>query len=352
MSWTKELIRRRRMLTGELPQTATEALRSSLAALAEPELPGLRALVEKPIVPAPYGPEAPADWRATVLPDAAAQPQIDLETALLDAMSRAVNHLHTHPEGSLHRPAVVVRSVTPLPDGLKLRLNPVAVAPLLYEAMPYDAEGALWGISGLRARTYRRSTELYLVDAPQARVELLGVDKAAWHAAMVYRAVRNRELEKGACLAKAAPDGLSPQEEEWLSSYVRAFGPAEVASGVLRRIGILSETLWIRTWPTGCSALNIEWPGHAPQRPSVSLALADPLFGLPGAEIATAPDLKFPRANRRCSHGDLCSTHDLRFRFDELPSDSADSLVANVKASAQEEWEAWNETLDVSSGKR
>lgn len=352
MSWTKELIRRRRTLTGESHQTATEALRSSLAALAEPELPGLRALVEKPIVPAPYGPQAPADWRATVLPDATTQPQIDLEAALFDAMSRAVNHLHTHPEGSLHRPAVVVQSVTPLPDGLKLRLNPVAVAPLLYEAMPYDVEGALWGIRGLRARTYRRSTELYLVDAPQARVELLGVDKAAWRAAIVYRAVRNREFDEGVCLAKAAPDRLSPQEEESLSTYVRAFGPAEVASGVLRRIGILSGTLWIRTWPTGCSVFNIEWPGHAPQRPGVSLALADPLFGLRGAEIASAPDLKFPRANRRCGHGDLCSTHHLRFRFDELPSGSADSRMDEIKAGTQAEWEAWHEVLGGLPSKR
>ena len=219
MSWTEELIRRRRMLTGESHQTATEALQPSPVALPAPELPRLRALAGKPVVPAPYGPAAPAEWRTTVLPDATQQQQIDLEAALLDAISRAVNHLHTHPEGSLNRPAVVVRSVTPLPDGLKLRLNPVAVAPLLYEAMPFEAEDALWGIPGLRARTHRRSTELYLVDAPQARVELLGVDRTAWRAAQVYRAVRNRELEHGLCLAAAAPDRLSPQEEESLSSY-------------------------------------------------------------------------------------------------------------------------------------
>ncbi|MGW5744990.1 hypothetical protein [Amycolatopsis sp. NPDC003861] len=351
MSWTDELIRRRRMLTGESQQIATESVRPNLAALPAAELSRLRILTESPIVPAPYGPEAPVVWRATVLPDATDQSQIDLEAALLDAISRAVHHLHTHPEGSLNRPAVVVQSVTPLSDGLKLRLNPVAVAPLLYEAMPYEAEDALWGIPGLRAHTHRRSTELYLVDAPHTRVELLGVDKTAWRAAHAYRASRNRELEHGLCLADAAPDRLSPQEEKSLSAYVRAFGPAEMASGVLRRIGILNGTLWIQTWPTGCSSFNIEWPGHTPLRPSVSRALADPLFGLSAAEIATAPDLKFSHANRRCEHhGDLCSTHHLRFRFTELPSESDDSSISiGLKAGARPEWDAWSHALGAAT---
>jgi hypothetical protein len=76
MSSTQEIIRRRRTLTGESHQTAADALRSSLAALSAAELPRLRALAEKPIIPAQYGPGAPAEWRATVLPDTSLQPQL------------------------------------------------------------------------------------------------------------------------------------------------------------------------------------------------------------------------------------------------------------------------------------
>ncbi|AIJ24002.1 hypothetical protein AMETH_3910 [Amycolatopsis methanolica 239] len=287
-----------------------------------------------------------------MLPDAIARPQIDLEAGLMEAITRAVHHLHTHPEASLTRPAEVIRSVTPLPDRLQLHVHPVAVAPLLYETLPFAFQETVSGIEGLRIRSHRRSTELFLVDAPDARVELVGVGRAARCAAEAYQAVRNRDTDSGVSLADVTPDRLSREETLSLESSGRAFGPVGLASGLLRRIGVLCQTLWIQTWPTGCTHFNVEWPGDTPRRPQVGLAPADPVFGIRGATIGTAPDLTFPNTHLGCSHGDPCATQHLRFRFTDLPSEDSSShtALAGFKAGARPAWDAWRETFGDSSG--
>jgi hypothetical protein len=346
VSWLNDLVDRRRRQTGESFQTAAELLRLGVAGLPLIERSRLRAAAQEHVVPAPFGadPGLPSELRAALLPDAVTRPQIELEACLLHAVSRSVDHLHNHPEGRLTRPAVVVRSVTPLPDRLQLRLDPLAVAPLLYEAMPFEFDEEVSGITGLRVRQHRRSVELFLVDFPDACVELLGVDGTAWRAAAAYRQVRNRDAGGGSCLASAASDRLAPAEVRSLAAYGRAFGPAEIASGLLRRIAVLRDTLWIQTWAMGCAAFNVEWPGNDPRRAHVALVWADPLFGLPGAEIEAPTVLKFPASSSSCRGRNLCDSHQLRLRFTTLPQVNSESetLLASLRDCARPEWDAWH----------
>ncbi|QFU91925.1 hypothetical protein YIM_33820 [Amycolatopsis sp. YIM 10] len=292
----------------------------------------------------PFGPdlELPPGLRAVLLPDATARSQIELEAGILDAATQAIHHLHRHPDGRLTRPVVVIRSVTPLRNRLQLHLNPVAVAPLLYELMPFGFDGEVSGICGLRARQQRRSTELFLIDVPTARVELPGVGRAAWCAAAAYREVRDRELGTGEYLASVAPDRLAAAEERVLAAYGRVFGPTRIASGFLRRIALLRQALWTQTWTTGCTDLNVEWPGDDPRHAHVALALADPLFGIPGAEIRTSTTLHFPAARSACKHDTLCGPDRLALRSSSLPTGDG---TASFRKGARPEWEAWRQAL-------
>ncbi|MEV8609469.1 hypothetical protein AB0383_16310 [Amycolatopsis sp. NPDC051373] len=353
MSWEIDLVERRRTRTGESFQKAKDQLIAGASGLSADERSDLRTLATATMMPAPFGPEVdvPPAVRNAALPDAATNAQIELESGVLDAVTRAVNHLHTHPEGGLTRPAVVLQSVTPLRDRLQIRVDPIAVAPLLYEILPSEFEGEVSGVKGLRVRLHRRSMELFLIDFPDAVVELVGTARQAWHAAEAYRAVRNRdELATDVRLYRAAPDTLTQVETQALDSYGRAFGPAEVASGLLRRIALLRDALWIRTWPTGCAHFNVEWPGDNPRRSEAALALADPLFGLPGAEIETQAMMQIPARRVSCGHGDQCNTHHLRFRFTELPdSNQSGSALSALQAYARPEWDAWQRALGKST---
>lgn len=348
MSWEIDLIDRRRRLTGESFQTAADEIRAGIAALPVSELRRLRALAGEQVLPAPFGLDGviPPVVRAALFPDAIARSQIELEAGVLEAATDAVHHLHNRPGSRLTKPAAVIQSVTPLRDRLQLRVDPVAVAPLLYEVMPFEFDGEVSGIKGLRIRQRRRSTELFLVDAPDAVVELVGVDRPSWLAAAAYRAVRNREVPTGVCLGSVAPDRLARAEVRALDSYGRAFGPSEIASGFLRRIAVLRHTLWIRTWTIGCTDLNVEWPGGNPRHAHVALALAHPLFGITGAEIETPTVLQISSTRPACNHGDdLCRAHRLRLRFTELPADdlSSESALVIIQAHARPEWDAWDQ---------
>ncbi|WP_406635803.1 hypothetical protein [Amycolatopsis sp. WGS_07] len=324
------------------------------SALRAEDLQLLRSLAREPVLPAPFGPELDltAEARAALLPDAHSRDQMELEAGLLSAASEAFNHLHTHPEGSLTRPVPVIGASLPRRDRLQVRIVPVAVPPLLHELLPFELDGEVSGIPGVRARVHRRSTELFLLDAPDAVVELVGVGKKAWQAATAWRYAFNLKAPEGVSLADASPERLTPDESRSLASYGRAFGPVDIASGFVRRIAVLRHTLWVRAWPTGGFDLNVEWPGDEPRQAHVALQLAHPVLGLPGAEIGAPGILHIPAYCRADSGGDPDEIRRLRFRHTELPSGRSpeDSGLAAFQKGARPQWDAWRNTLTDQAG--
>ncbi|MEB3371782.1 hypothetical protein [Saccharopolyspora mangrovi] len=81
----------------------------------------------------------PRALREFVIPDAQAHDQRELETAMLTALTRGMDHLVFHPQAWDYRAGDLIQSVRPEPHSVSLQLNPLVLGPMLAELLPMGA---------------------------------------------------------------------------------------------------------------------------------------------------------------------------------------------------------------------
>lgn len=183
------LLNRRRVATGESHQEALTALQCAMTKLFHAGWANVadHLALTHPVM------RAPLDVvQEVALPRARHLAQAELEAGILEAVSNSINHLHNRPPFNLHRQARVIDSVSPRFDKLTLHVVPHALGPLVTELLPttYDdpTMDEIYGLPGLRYDIGRRHVRLYLVDHPTTtRVDLLGITRTQWKAALAYR---------------------------------------------------------------------------------------------------------------------------------------------------------------------
>ncbi|MBB5157407.1 hypothetical protein [Saccharopolyspora phatthalungensis] len=199
-----------------------------------------------------------------MIPDAQAHDQRELETAVLAALTRGMDHLVFHSRAWDYRVGRVIKSVRPEPDSVSLELDPLILGPMLGELLPIgphkdEQSIEIAGTAGARAR-WRKSGQLVisLADpASHAEVIVTGVGKREWHAAQVYvRAERPLALT----LNDRYQDVLSPNEADFLLIYPRFHLPIHFVSGLLRRVKIFS-TAWALSIHGSRESAKLSWSG-------------------------------------------------------------------------------------------
>jgi hypothetical protein len=235
-------------------------------------------------------PPPPARIRQLLLADTDDPAQQELESGILTAAGRAVNHLHLRQPADLGRPAKIFRMVRPHQDELVLHLYPGVLGPLLAQMLPRQVGEGVAGIAGLRAKVHRRHVELYLIDAPTVTVLLSGVAFRQWTAALAFVDAALPPLGELRWRSNDPPP-LTDAERFTLTTRHRAPGPAHLNSALLRRAGVFGGALWWRAQARGCETITVEWPTplspgpsvvHGPSLGRVARLLLHPLYGLPG----------------------------------------------------------------------
>ncbi|MFD9738905.1 hypothetical protein [Umezawaea sp. NPDC059074] len=273
-SLTDQLVDLRRVYTGENLSQAVPAIKAALAAFSATD----RDLV----VDALRGRAAlPERLSLELLPGALSTAQLELEAALLRVASDASSHLQLRPPASMLRPAHAFRAVEPFAVP-RVHLADYALGPLLYELLPRHEGEWVAGMAGLRVVRHPRAVELRVLDEPEARVVLAGVDAAAWDVGMAY--VRQLLVDRDLPSVFAEGD-LSEPERAHLAEHGRTPGPAVLGSALLRRIALFARTPWLRSWSQG-SQWWLEWPGGL-GLVWVADRLVHGVFGLPG--VVEAP---------------------------------------------------------------
>lgn len=282
-----------------------------------------------------------------VLPDASGRPQQELEAGIVEAASRALNDLHEFPPVSICRPARFFRAAIPAADCLTLILEPNVLGPLLTALVPHEVEDEVQGVVGLRYRLYRRHLELYLVDHPTStKVVFAASDRAELKAGLTYTDAMFASTASCQRVDQRFPDRLSRSEQLDLSRFDRAFGPVQFTSGLLRRIAVLREGLWIRTWTHGCNSLQVEWAGESPTPADAALKLTDPITGFPGTQLYLDPTTGVPRrlvqpSGTRCPRHTSFSPPQLTFRPTSAPSPDSDDRLPQNWQPPHPGWDAW-----------
>ncbi|HWO60988.1 MAG TPA: hypothetical protein VNO31_13260 [Umezawaea sp.] len=269
-SLTDQLVDLRRVYTGENLSQAVPAIKAALAAFTADD--------RDRVVDALRGrAELPERLRLELLPEALSTPQRELESALLRVASDAAAHLQLRPPASMLRPAHAFRAVEPFAVP-RVHLADHALGPLLYELLPRLEETWVAGLAGLRVRRHPRAVELHVLDDPDARIVLAGVDAAAWDTAMKYV---NRLLADRDLASTFAEGDLTGPERAHLAEHGRTPGPAGLGSSLLRRVHLFAKAPWLRSWSQG-DQWWLEWPGGL-GLVWVADRLSDGVFGLPDA---------------------------------------------------------------------
>lgn len=352
---SRRLAKHRRVSTGESLRSALPAVERGLKGLSRSERGLLAAALSyvdrSQSVHDTTSPLVAEHVRQAVLPDAIDRPQQELEAGIVEAASRAINDLHDFPPVSVCRPARCFHAVIPGDGYLTLILKPTALGPLLAELVPRDVDGEVHGVVGLRYRLYRRHLELYLVDHPATtRVVLTGLSSTEMKAGLAYLDAVVAVCPNYPRVDQRSPDRLSRSEQLDLTLYDRAYGPVQLTSGLLRRIAVLHTGLWVRTWTHGCSSLQVEWTGSLPTTTSTAAKFADPITGLPGAQLQVDPTSGEPRRVSQ-PQGPRCPRHlnfgppELVFRPTDEPKTDADRLLQQLPPSPHPGWVAWQAVL-------
>lgn len=197
-----------------------------------------------------------------LVPSAATDGQRRFEAALLTAVHRAMARMRRR--GCPVRPTALVGRVQLDERVLGLRVHDAALDHLLAEALPCVAGGELLGVPGLRAHPGREHLDLR---APGGEVRLLGVSRQRWRRAR----------------AEGLPPGLGEELHPLECRALRAQPalPAELMSGVLRRLPLWKGAAWLDGVVVGDS-VELYWRGGPPDD-SVAAILADSSCGIPGA---------------------------------------------------------------------
>ncbi|GGP43403.1 hypothetical protein [Saccharothrix coeruleofusca] len=196
-----------------------------------------------------------------LVPSAATGAQRRFEAALLTAVHRAMARMRRRRVAV--RPTALIGCVQLDERVLGLRVHDAALDHLLAEALPSLAGGELLGVPGLRAHPGRDHLDLR---APGGEVRLLGVSRQRW------RQARTAGLPPG------PGEQLHPLERRALRA--QAALPAELMSGVLRRLPLWRGAAWLDGVVVG-DTVELYWRGGPPDD-SVAAILADSSCGIPG----------------------------------------------------------------------
>jgi hypothetical protein len=180
---TDRLVDLRTAFTGETRRAAVSAVARFASAMNHNDRTTLLELLTPTNATLPFGQAGGAvdPHLRELIPDASRCAQRELEAGVLEAACEAINQLHGRPPVSTFRPATVLLAVHPQPDSLGIRVDPIAIGPLLAELVPCpnsesatpDHDTEVTGVPGLRVRRRGHAVELRLVDAPgEALVEL------------------------------------------------------------------------------------------------------------------------------------------------------------------------------------
>ncbi|APU14285.1 MULTISPECIES: hypothetical protein [Actinoalloteichus] len=288
-SLTDRLVALRRDYTGENTGEAAPEVAAALARLTRAQRESLVDVLRSDDA-ALEGMSVGEPVRRALFPIAETAGQRRLESALLTAATRVVDHLHLRPPATLLRPAHALRAVRPTAAGLVLHLRPDALGPLLVELLPGTGPNGLAGLAGLRYRRRHRSVELILLgDETPGRAVLAGVTGRSWQAGIAFVRRWTAETGRGTRLSGAdLADGLG--EEERRQRAAAAPDPGGLGSALLRRSGLLSAGLWFTAWEYPASGVAAgdgeqgdwwwEWAG-GPEPVDVHRRLRHPILGLP-----------------------------------------------------------------------
>ncbi|WP_148309558.1 hypothetical protein [Kutzneria albida] len=262
---TTRMAQLRRNYTGETLSAVLPAIRDYLVDLTADDrthlLETLKGRTTDPL---------PQHLRSTLIPAASSPAQLHLEASVLDALSRAAI---TQPQ--------VVWMVRPRTNEIALHPHHEALAALLRELLPREADDGLHGIAGLRARVHRRHVELYLLDSvPTATVLLPAVSYRRWSTAL-------DKFEPATNLLRWMgndPTPLRPVELELTHPKPHA----AAASAILRRIGLFPTPPEVTTSADHPGVLALDWH-DGPSTARVALDLLDDIAGLPATAACVHP---------------------------------------------------------------
>ena len=150
------------------------------------------------------------------------------------------------------------------------------------------------------------------------------------------------------------PDQLSASEQQDLKRFDRAFGPVQFTSGLLRRIAVLHDGLWIRTWTHGCNSLQVEWAGETPTPAEAALKLTDPITGFPSTQLHLDPLTGAPRrlvqpSGTRCPRHANFGPPQLAFRPTSAPSPDSDDRLPQHWQPPHPGWDAWQSAITATT---
>lgn len=350
---TNRLARIRRARTGEAHSEAAPAIAAAVGTLSSVEQRQLAAFLHADAQAARrWGTDVtpvPAHVRHALLADATAVSQQELESGLFLAAASAAAHLRYRLPANLLAPNRVVHAFAPRShkpgEAPTVHLHDFALGPLLFELLPNFDGTDVHGIPGLRHRQHSHSVELYLLDAPDARLVLAGINRRCWTDALAF--VEYATAVPTSWFNQTHPGHLTRQEQEHLETRPRVFGAAALASALLRRIRVLDGACEIQIDP-GRAMQTIRWTG-GPACNDVAASLLDPIFGLPGA---FEPEwLRFESARLRQHHArhdaaDQPNNVELSLRRDASPShETVQRFRSQAHAWEENPWRIWETSV-------
>jgi hypothetical protein len=179
----------------------------------------------------------------------------------------------------------------PLPDLLEIGVKEEALPDLLGALMPTLIPGSEpQGIRGLRPRMTRRGIELRRLGLP-GLLRLRGVRLRSWRRAIDI-AQEMWDDPAAVLLWRTHPHEMHPEEQALAYGFDAGYAPdseglavrAPAASTLLRRHMVFREApaaTGIAVW-MNLNCIELEWDG-GPDHATVTQALLDPVFGVPGA---------------------------------------------------------------------
>lgn len=192
-----------------------------------------------------------------LVPPAATPGQERIEAEFLQAAVRTMAGLRRR--GHPLRPTSLISRVQPNSRVVGLQVPDTALDHLLAEVLPRSVGGRLHGVPGLRAHPGRDHLDLR---TPDGGLRLLGVTRKRWRRAV------------------AAGLPAEPPEDE-PAPPAEAAGPADLMSGVLRRLPLWRGAAWLDGVVVG-DVLELYWRGGPGSR-SIAAILTGSACGIPGA---------------------------------------------------------------------
>jgi hypothetical protein len=220
--------------------------------------------------------------RVPPIPDAEIDDQASLEAQFLTRLGRCRHHHYWSP-----KPAFMVSSVTPDPDGITIRVPDEYLPDAIRDVFPYwwteddGSQSEVQGIPGLRYVHEHGQAILTRIGKP-GRV-CIPAGEGVWEKACRVAVDSLAEELEFFHPWRTSPAEWHPDEDQpWFPEDDSDCGNNRFASQILRRLpGLCPSTgaewhdLWI-TWSGSRCNINLEWMNGASHAEVLKLLLADP----------------------------------------------------------------------------